>query len=118
MKTLTAVALLALALAVPAGASTTGGLKGLVQRGPVTPVCQAGVPCDAPAKHVTITFVRNGVSRSVTTGDDGRYVIRLAPGTWTVKLATGRMGSYGPKAALVRAGVVRVLNLSIDTGIR
>ena len=118
MRTLTAVGMLALALAVPAAATTTCGLKGLVQRGPITPVCQEGVSCEAPAKRVTLTFVRNGVARSVTTGADGRYVIRLAPGTWAVKIATGKIGSYGPKTVLVRAGVIRTQNFTIDTGIR
>ena len=119
MRTLTAVALLTLTLAVPVSATTTAsGLRGVVHRGPITPVCKEGVPCEAPAGHVRITFVRNGIARSVTTGADGRYVIRLAPGTWAVKIATGKIGSYGPRTVLVRAGVMRVQNFTIDTGIR
>ncbi|MBA3412336.1 MAG: hypothetical protein H0T09_01470 [Actinobacteria bacterium] len=35
------------------------GLTGVVMRGPITPVCQEGVPCEAPAR-VTLVFSRPG----------------------------------------------------------
>ena len=112
------IGLVALALALPAGAATSSGvLRGVVTRGPVTPVCRVGTPCDAPAKRTLIRFTRNGVARSVTTGTDGRYAIRLPAGTWTIAIPGGRFG-YRPKAALVRAGAVRTVNIFVDTGIR
>jgi carboxypeptidase family protein len=111
------IAVCALVLAVPAGAAT-GGLRGVVTRGPVTPVCKVGTPCDAPAKNVTVIFVRNGVSRSVTTDDSGRYLIRLGAGTWAVRIPSAAKFGFKPQTAYVRAGVVRVQNFSIDTGIR
>jgi len=99
------VMLLALALAVPAGATSTSGLRGVVMRGPITPVCQLENPCDAPAKHVTLVFERNDVSRSVTTDEQGHYLIKLHPGTWSVHISSGR--GFKPQAVYVRTGVVR-----------
>lgn len=111
-------AALALLLAVPAGAAATGGLRGVVMRGPVTPVCRQGTSCNAPAKDVMVTFVRDGVSRSVTTDAQGRYAIRLAAGTWTVRIPSAARFGFKPQSAYVRAGIVRTQNFSIDTGIR
>src|SRR4051812_47139595 len=101
--------LVALVAVVPAGAATMGaatvatGIRGLVTRGPITPVCQEGVPCSAPAKHLKITFVRAGVAKSVVTGSNGRYSILLAPGTYAVRFPTARFG-FRPRTALVVAG--------------
>jgi hypothetical protein len=67
---------------------------------------------------MTLTFRRNGVSRSVTTGDDGRYRIRLAAGTWSVRIRSAVKFGFRPQTALVRAESVRVQNFAIDTGIR
>lgn len=111
------IAVCALGFAVPAGA-TTGGLRGVVTRGPITPVCHEGTPCSAPAKRATLVFVRNGVSHSVTTDGHGRYLIRLAAGTWTVRIPGAGTFGFKPQAAYVRSGVVRTQNFSIDTGIR
>lgn len=118
MRALGIAGLVALALALPAAATGTGGLRGVVMRGPVTPVCQAGTSCDAPAKNVTITFVRAAVSRSVTTDAQGRYTVRLAAGTWAVRIPSARKFGFRPQTVLVRAGVIRAQNFSIDTGIR
>jgi len=119
MRRLAAVVLIALALPAAAGSSTTAasGLRGLVTRGPITPVCSAESPCEAPAAHVTLTFTKGATTRSVTTGADGRYKIRLAAGSWRLQVGRGGL-RYAPQAVLVRAGVVRTQNVSIDTGIR
>lgn len=94
-----------------------GGLRGRVTRSPVTPVCQVGGPCSAPAKHLKLTFTRRGFARSATTGDEGRYRVMLPAGTYAVKIATARFG-YSPRTAIVRAGRVAVRNFTVDTGIR
>jgi hypothetical protein len=114
--TISALAALSLALSAAAGVAVTG-LRGLVTRGPITPVCREGVPCSAPAKNVRLTFARGAVSRSVTTGLDGRYRVALAAGTYTVKIAGARFG-YAPRSVVVLAGRVVVRNIAIDTGIR
>jgi hypothetical protein len=116
------IVLLAFAAAGSAGASTTSsGLWGEVRRGPVTPVCVAEQPCYVPAKGVTLLFVRSGVVvRRVTTNDVGRYRVRLAAGTYSVRLpekpAIGR--DLEPVRARVRAGRFVRIDFSIDTGIR
>jgi hypothetical protein len=115
---------LALVLAgAPAAATTTpSGLRGLVTRGPITPVCVAEQPCSEPAPHVTLVFSRNGrvVGRAVTNGE-GRYRVRLPAGLYAVRRPgpTDPIGrGLEPDHARVRAGRFMRVDFSIDTGIR
>jgi len=114
--------LVVLTAAGSAGASTNpSGLWGEVKRGPVTPVCVAEQPCYAPAKGVTLVFLRGGVVvRRATTNDLGRYRVRLPAGRYSVRLpqkpAIGR--DLEPVQARVRAGRYARVDFSIDTGIR
>lgn len=104
--------------AAPAAATTQStGLRGLVTRGPVTPVCQEGVSCTAPSKRTTVTFTRSGVTKSAVTGTDGRYSVLLAAGTYTVRIPTAKFG-FTPRSVTVVAGRMSIRNFSIDTGIR
>jgi hypothetical protein len=113
---LAALALFAAAGAAGAGTLTTG-LRGVVTRGPITPVCRDGVPCSAPAKHFTVAFTRSGITRSIVTGLDGRYAIALPAGSYAVRIPSARFG-FKPRTVLVRTGQVSTRNFSIDTGIR
>lgn len=116
MNVLSRIAVVALVpLAIGAPAST--GLKGTVTQGPITPVCQQGTPCNGPAKHTTLVFVRNGRSKSTVTDADGRYSILLAAGTYAVRIPSARFG-FTPRTVTVRAGRMTARNFSIDTGIR
>ena len=96
-------------------ATTSSGLFGVVMRGPVTPICTAETPCDAPAAGVTLTF-RHGatVVGRVVTGHDGTYRIALRPGMYAVQ-GPKRMT---PLSARVVGGRFTRLNFAIDTGIR
>jgi len=120
MRTL--VALAAALVASSAGAATSSsGLRGLVTRGPIAPVCAAGQPCSEPAKDVTLVFSRNGrVVRRARTNDQGRYRVALAPGLYAVRLTP--KPSIGRGLEPVRARVLRArfrrFDFSIDTGIR
>ena len=108
----------ALALAIPASASSTSGLRGVVTRGPTQPVCQAGVPCDAPAPRVVLAFARAGHrTRTVRTDAHGRFRIALAPGRYALRIASARFG-YTPRAVVVPRARFAVIRISIDTGIR
>lgn len=107
---------LATLAAKPLGASPSG-VQGHVTRGPLTPVCRADTPCSGPAARVKLVFTRGDSTRSVTTDRSGRYVIRLSAGTWSVRIPQARFG-FRPRTVAVRAGVVRVQNFFIDTGIR
>jgi hypothetical protein len=117
---------LSLALVIVAGAgaqstSVSSGLRGVVVRGPIAPVCVAEDPCTAPARNVTLLFSRNGrtVGRAVT-DTAGRYRVRLPVGVYAVR----RPGSMGigrgiePNRARVYAGRFSRVDFSIDTGIR
>ena len=118
-------ALAALAAAVAASsagaATTTSGLRGLVTRGPITPVCVAGQPCSEPARNVTLVFSRNGrVVRRTRTNDQGRYRVALGPGLYAVRLTPKPSIGRGlePQRARVMRARFRRVDFSIDTGIR
>ena len=97
--------------------NTSSGLRGVVTKGPTSPVCRAETPCSAPAADLVIAFVRGGSTRRVTTGPDGRYRVLLVPGTYQVRIPGARFG-FTPRTALVLAGRFAVRSFSIDTGIR
>jgi hypothetical protein len=106
----------------PAGAVTTpSGLRGVVKRGPITPVCRVDEPCTEPAKHVTLLFARAGrVVRRSTTDVNGRYRVRLAAGLYRVRLnnSPGIGRGIAPNQVRVRDARYARVNFSIDTGIR
>jgi hypothetical protein len=114
------VAAAALASASPA-ALHRSGLYGVVRKGPITPVCQAGTPCDGPAR-VTLFFWRSAkqVARVRSASATGSYRIGLAPGYYTVttdeKIGVDR--KIRPRTAHVRLDHWDKLNFFIDTGIR
>jgi hypothetical protein len=111
----------AIAGAAQAAPQRQGTLVGIVTRGPITPVCVAEQPCDEPAAHVTLVFSSGGRdSARVTTSGEGRYRVRLARGTYSVRRA--RYASVDarltPHAAHVTGGRELRIDFSIDTGIR
>ncbi len=114
-------ALAALAFVSAASGAAQSGLRGVVTRSPIRPVCMEGVPCSAPAKNTELAFFRTGF-RTVTTRTDtaGRYRVALAPGVWGVRApGSPRIGSgISPSRVRVYVGRFRVVNLDIDTGIR
>ena len=124
MKVVISALSLALVIVAGAGAQTTAlssGLRGVVVRGPIAPVCVAEEPCTEPARNVTLLFSRNSrvVGRSVT-DTAGRYRVRLPAGVYAVR----RPGSMGigrgiePNRARVYVGRFSRVDFSIDTGIR
>jgi hypothetical protein len=118
----TTAVLAALLVTLPAAAVSAAprsGLYGVVMRGPVTPVCRVGVPCDEPAAATTILFVRAHRAARVKTDASGRYRIRLAPGLYAVRTAHTGLGSLvEPRRVRVPRGRFAHANLFIDTGIR
>jgi len=119
-----ALAVVLLPAAGPSGA-TGSGLYGTVRKGPVKPVCQIGVPCDAPAQ-VTLVFSSMASSPTsvqpvrVRTDTQGRYRIALRPGYYqvrsTVKVGVTKLPK--PHAVHVRAGHWDKISFFFDTGIR
>jgi hypothetical protein len=124
MLTKCAVLIAALELATLGATSAHGtapsGLRGLVTRSPMTPVCMQGVPCSAPARNTRLIFFRKGMSVRTRTDGTGHYRVALAPGWWNVKTAGPlRIGSgLSPRSVRVFHARFRVVNLDIDTGIR
>lgn len=116
-------AALALAITSAGAAAPSGlpsGLRGVVMRGPITPVCIEDEPCEAPAAGVVLRFSRAGaVVARVTTGPAGGYRVRLRPGTYTVTTPQrGIGGGLTPRVVRVpRARIARV-DFHLDTGIQ
>ena len=123
----TAAAALALLTATGAGGATGSGLYGTVRKGPIKPVCEQGVPCDAPAQ-VTLVFSKttaDGAPLStqrwrVRSSELGKYRIALEPGYYAVRSSVkiGMTKLPRPHALHVRIGRWDRINLFFDTGIR
>jgi hypothetical protein len=115
-------ALAALVAVSSAGAATSSsGLRGIVKRGPIVPVCAVEQPCDGPAKNVTLVFSRDGrVVRRATTNEQGRYRVALPPGVYRVRLAVRRAvgRDLEPPRARVVPNRFRRVDFFYDTGIR
>ena len=95
-------------------------LSGVVTRGPIAPVCRAGMPCNEPAVGAVLVFSRGGrPATRVKVGAHGRYTVRLAPGTYTVRQSPLPKIGFGlrPDTVIVRRVATRA-NFFIDTGIR
>jgi hypothetical protein len=121
-----AVTLAALALGTTiAGAATppriTSGLRGVVMRGPTSPVCFEAEPCEEPAAGVVLQFWSSGtlVARA-RTGPAGGYSVRLRPGRYAVR--TGQVAHIGtrltPDIVRVPRGQLARVDFHIDTGIQ
>jgi hypothetical protein len=116
-----AFALTALALAAPAHSTpTTSGLRGIVMRGPITPVCMVGVPCSERAASVVLVFSRAGrVVARTTTRQDGGYRLTLRPGRYSVRTTIRTLGSgLSPRIVVVPRNRVARVDFDLDTGIR
>jgi hypothetical protein len=107
-----------LALAAPAAPQAPAGLYGHVTRGPTSPVCRVGYPCDAPAKTTRFLLRRNGKATWVHTDARGNYRVRLKPGRYAVTTGTQGPGGIRPTSVRVPLGRFAHVNFSIDTGIR
>jgi hypothetical protein len=127
MRVLAALAALAAVVAVSAASAqmSSSGLRGIVMRGPISPVCAVEQRCDAPAKDVTLVFSRNGeVVRRTKTNDKGHYRVALVPGLYAVTLGQAQRqmqrisGGLEPTHVRVLANRFRRIDFSIDTGIR
>ncbi|HKU59145.1 MAG TPA: carboxypeptidase regulatory-like domain-containing protein [Gaiellaceae bacterium] len=95
------------------------GLFGTAVISPAQPVCRAGEPCTRPAAGMTLVFTnQRNVAKSVVTTTKGTYRIRLAPGTYTVRVAGNRIARVDPLKVVVRRGLLVRRDFAIDVGIR
>jgi hypothetical protein len=117
---LAVLATLALGCGSAGGGTATGGLKGRVMRGPITPVCKVNVPCEEPARGVKLTFFRSGKAvANATTDGKGYYRVALKRGQYAVR--TNRRASEKvpqPSRVTVPSDRFKRVNFHLDTGIR
>ncbi|HYT77032.1 MAG TPA: hypothetical protein VEL79_19915 [Vicinamibacterales bacterium] len=119
----TLIVLLSLAAACggPGSPTPTTGLTGTVVRGPITPVCQPQVACDAPFS-AGFTVERNGRQiAQFRSAADGTFTVWLSPGTYNV-IPDADAPLLAPMSQLKTADVGTVglttVRLQFDTGIR
>jgi hypothetical protein len=115
------VAAAALSLAGTGSATVSSGLRGVVMRGPVMPVCMVAQPCDEPAANLKLVFARDGiVAGRARTDAQGRYRVVLRPGRYSVRIPGKVLIGRGIAPATVRVLRGRFLRVDffVDTGIR
>jgi len=116
-----ALILLSLGCQALAPNEATAVLTGTVYRGPIAPVCQPTVPCDAP---FAATFdVRRGSRRvgTFTSGADGSFSVALPIGELLViphANAPIMQPTSQSKSVVLPPGGLTGVELFFDTGIR
>lgn len=102
---------------------TSSGVTGLVHLGPTCPVERPGEDCrDRPAVGVSVRVARvtagspGATVASGTTGNDGRFSIDVAPGTYVVTATAGL--SCQNVEVKVETAQYAELDVPCDTGIR
>jgi hypothetical protein len=103
-----------------------GTLHGKVTIGPLQPVATPGepaeVPCEVYEARKIMVYNKSGdkLVEQVDIDCDGRYSVKLEPGTYTVDI--NRIGvdfSKGlPAQVEIESGLTTRLDVDIDTGIR
>jgi hypothetical protein len=96
------------------------GLRGVVMRGPIKPVCDVSNPCEEPAAGLVLRFSRGGVVVArVKTGSRGGYRVTLRPGRYSVTTPNRRPGTgLQPELVRVPRGRVARVDFKLDTGIQ
>jgi hypothetical protein len=98
----------------------TTGLEGTVSRGPITPVCLVGVPCDAPFHAGFQVLLGRLVVDHFESDAAGHYTVLLVPGTYGIRPDSG--AAVWPQGQTLEAVVgspgLTHLDLEFDTGIR
>jgi len=109
---------LASVFAGAASSRSPSGLRGVVMRGPTTPVCDTS--CEAPARGLVLQFRRDGkLEARVTTSRTGHYLVRLRPGTYAVTTPNLRpREQLSPQLERVPRGRVGHVDLHLDTGLQ
>jgi hypothetical protein len=100
--------------------AVTSGLRGVVTRGPIKPVCDESNSCEEPAAGLVLRFSRGGVVvAQVKTGSRGGYRVTLRPGRYSVTTPNRRPGmGLQPEVVRVPRGRVARVDFRLDTGIQ
>lgn len=108
----------------PGGGSSpspaTGSVSGRVLAAPCAPVERLGSPCPGrPVPKLELDYVSAGsLIASALTDSNGDYSVRLAPGSYQVRLKTYMRVISGPLTLAVSGGSSVVANYLLDSGIR
>jgi hypothetical protein len=96
-------------------------LAGTVVRGPIQPVCQVAVPCDAPFSASFTVQQGSRVVAGFRSDGEGHFELALGPGTYVVVPGADAPiispGTQGKEVVVGATGTTTVL-LHFDTGIR
>jgi hypothetical protein len=121
MRRLVLALVLGLLVSAPAAAAVKGVVAVTATRGPVTPVCKVGQPCDGPAEGVQLVVRRSDtvVKRAVTNAVGSARLV-LAPGRYQVTAFYGAAmhARLQARSVVVVGGRTTRLRFSFDTGIR
>ncbi len=105
------------------GSPPSSGIDGLVTIGPTCPVERIDTPCPDKPYQATIVVNDEGgneVARGQS-GEDGRFRIALAPGTYILAPRSSNQGGYPfakEQQVEVRADAFTQLSIQFDSGIR
>ena len=101
-------------------ASTTGTVAGHIYGSPGCPATVQGTNCPPLLMgNLTVTFIAtDGSSQVARTDLSGAYSIKLAPGSWQVRMRPDTRLLNGPTQVEVRAGTRTVADFTIDSRIR
>jgi hypothetical protein len=120
-RLVTVIVALALAACGGEGEGDTSGIRGRAVAGPQCPVEVEGSPCpDQPFQGTVIaTDMASGNDFTVETDPEGRFELRLAPGTYEVSIVSGSPPPFAkPQTVEVQTGAFTVITVAVDTGIR
>jgi hypothetical protein len=106
-----------------AGEPVDSGVRGVVLLGPSCPVEQENVPCPGRPLEANIRVLDAGSSDVVATtssGKDGRFVVRLAPGRYVLEgVSPGEAFPFAkPVDITVRPDTFTSATVAFDTAIR
>jgi hypothetical protein len=108
-----------------ADAGSLGTIAGDVVAGPTCPVESIEDPCapkPVPDRKVLILTPGGAIAATTTTDANGRFSVRVAPGSYTVRAEAGPgklgLNQVSPGDVTVRAGATATVRIELDTGIR
>lgn len=100
----------------PAGAVVIG----TVEAGPIYPTARANRPNTRPVPGAVLEALRDGkVVATATTDDDGRFELRVRPGTYLIRARAGGLHSKEPGSTVtVSPEETLTVRFVLETGIR
>ena len=104
----------------PAAGPPASLVTGTVAAGPTTPLARPGVPDTRAVPGMAVEALRaDRVRATARTDGDGRYELRLPPGTYLIRARSDQyLSRQASKTVTLTRGQKLTVNLVFDTGIR